>query len=247
MFVVVGDRRGIQPVGIRPQKLAALSELGAQEIARHLCELSDGVNAELRQLFFGGVSHKQQGTDRKRPDRRAVVVRMNLRDRIGLFEIRAELGEDLVPAHADGHRDAQLALDAGADLLCNLRPASEQRRRSGDIQPGLVDAEALNLVGIIGKNLFHPAGKFVIERKIRRNNHKLRTFPPCLPQRLGSRHAVLFREIIFRQNDSVPAFFTAADRHRHLPRLRPVQHFNRRVKAVAVGMQDASLHIQSLL
>lgn len=99
----VHDAGAVQAVGIAPQDDAIIAEPLLHVLNREVRDIPDGVHVPARQLLAGRSAHEEQVGSRERPDALTPVVLFQNCDGIGLFHIRAELGENLVERYTDGY------------------------------------------------------------------------------------------------------------------------------------------------
>ena len=116
----VHDAGAVQSVGIALQDDAVLAEPLLHVLNREVCDVTDGVHISARQLPAGRSAHEEQVRRWERPDAFTPVVLLQNSDGIGLFHVRAELGEDLVERYTDGYCKADFLLYGLADLFSNL-------------------------------------------------------------------------------------------------------------------------------
>ena len=95
-------------------------------------------------------------------------------------------------------------------------PAAEQAPARSYVQPGFVDAERLDHVGVLIKDLVDFMVILLVFIMMRRHQDQFRTFLPCLPDRFRRFDTVFFCGFIFCQNNAVPVVRIAAYRDRLL-------------------------------
>ena len=117
------------------------------------------MNAVARELARGRWPDKEQVADGQRPDDIFVVLPRNDRRRVGLFHVRAELGKNFVVADPDADRHAQFKLDALAQSVRHSFSVAKQFLAARQVQPALVEAEALNSVGVVSVDFAGKAGE----------------------------------------------------------------------------------------
>ena len=154
---------------------APFAEKTAQHRGRGRSYVAYGVDAARGQLALRRPAHVEQVGGREGSNLVAVVLRREHGDGVGLFVVRAELGEDLVPGRADGDGDAQLELYAFVYLIFKrLKPTLAELLRPGNGAPDFVEAEGLNDVAVIGVDFACHAREAQIAVKVRRHDVQLR-------------------------------------------------------------------------
>ena len=128
-------------------------------------------------------------------------------------------------------------MDAVAYLVCDKLPLPDIHIVCADFDPRLVEAKALNLVGILAQDLVHLPGHVKIQRIVRRHHHKRRAFLFRLPDGFSSLYAVFLSMLVLGQNDTMTGFGITADCNRLLTDRRAVQTFTGCVEAVRIHMQ----------
>ena len=210
-----------------------------------LRDVADRPHAVLAQRGLRRFPDEQQRPRVERPDDLPEVFPRDLGHGVRLAVIAAELRKDLVERHAHRNREPELLPDAQADLLRDLAPAAEQARAAGDVEPALVEAEALHHVGVLRVNAFCKPRILRVTVEMRRHKADARALALGLPERFGRLHALRLRQHVFREHDAVPALAVAADGHRHIPQRRVVQRLDRRVEIVHIDVQDDAVHSSS--
>lgn len=241
-----GDGRRVIARGEVVKDEAPLAEETAQHRGRCRGDVAYGVDAAQGQLALRRTAHAEQICCGQRPDLVAVVLRREHGDGVGLFVIRAELGEDFVPGRADGNGDAQLELDALAYLICKrLHPALAELLRPGDVAPDFVEAEGLHEVGVVGVDLAGHAREAQVAVKVRRHDVQLRAFLFCLPERLAGLDAVALGDLVFRQYYPMPRLHVPAHRYRQVPYGRVVEALDGGIAGVHVNVQHRAHELTS--
>ena len=238
--LVVGlHRRRILAPRERAQHKPDLAQAAAQQLGRGARQLADAVDPRRVQLGARGGADVQELAHRSFPHPASVVLRRDERDGVGFAEVAAELREYLVPRHADGHRAAQLGLDAAADLGGRARRVTAQKRqRAGEVEPRLIEAERLHEVGVLVVDAPRHGRVRLVHLVAWRHHHEPRALRARLPQRLARLDARRFRLRALRQHDAVAQLLVPAHHERHAPQLRPLGLLDARVERVHVGMED---------
>ena len=207
----------------------------------------------MRQVSYGLVSCGMElshrcGTDvdhlrhRHGPREVPIVVPRDGDDPVARIIVAAELGEDLVPGDADGHGEPELGLHSLRYLPRHEhRVASEQRKRSGHVDPRLVQAEGLNPVRVIVVDHARELRVSLVRRVVRRHDDKAGAFPPRLPYGLGCLHASSLGLARLREDDAVPLFRIARDRDRLAAQRRIEVLRDRCVESIHVYVHDDAI------
>ena len=241
------NRRRILAAGERAQHKAHLPETAAQKLRRGARELADAVDARRVQLGARGRPHVQKVAHRRVPDEPPVVLRRDGGDRVGLAQVAAEFREHLVPRHADGHRAAQLRFDAPADLGRHAQGvAARKRKRPGEVEPALVEAERLHEVGVLAVDAPRQLRVAPVHVVARRHRHEPRALRARLPQRLARFHAGLLRTRALREHDAMARLLAPAHHERHAAQLGPLGLLDARIERVHVRMEDRAMHVRTL-
>ena len=209
---------------------------------RRPCEIPDRHNAETVQLLLRRASHIQQIAHRQFPGRFLIIRGRNDGHGIRLFHVAAQFCKHLVVRNADGDRDAEFRADSGPDLMCHALRILKVFRAGRDVDPVLIESEALHAIGILRIDLPSQLGKPVILRKIRRDRNKARTLLLCLPDRLARTNAVSLGDLVLCKDNAVTRRRVARDSDRSFTDGRVEQTGYRRIKAVEIRMQDPSFH-----
>lgn len=244
LIAVPRHRGAVQAVRKARKNLTPFAEPAAQRSLRRVGQISDRVDSVTLQLSFRRSADVQKVGAREGPRDLTVIILSYPGNRIGLFVVAAELRKDFVIRYPDAHGDPQLVFDPAADLFRNRHPVAAPGI-SGHIQPGLIQTERLDKIGIVPIN---PAGhlrKAHIQFVVRRHNDKIRAFLPCLPKGFSGLDMIPFRDLVFRQDNPVPLLDVAADRDRLFPDLRSVQAFHGGIKAVAVAVKNDPFQIST--
>ena len=189
------------------------------------------------QQLRGGAAHEQHAFHRQGKEDVPVVVAGDHRGRVRFFVVAAQLGKDLVEGHAHRDGQAQFLPNAAAQLVSDVLARAEEVLAAGHVQPALVDAEGLDLVGILGVDGVDAAAVLAVEVSGRADEGEVRAFFERLIDGFGRLDPVLFRLFVFGQDDAVPAGRVAAHRHGHVAQLGPVDAFDRGKVVVAVTVQ----------
>ncbi len=236
----------IQAVGINPQGLAHAAQQRAHHTRLHAGNVPNGVQAVPPQGLFGAGAHQQQVRTGHVPDDLFHLPAAKLRNRVGLFVVAAQLGENFVKGHANGHGQAQLRLHPLADGFGNAPPIAKEQAAAVHIQPALVQTEGLHPVGVVLVNLFGQLRKIGIALMMGRHQLEARALAHGLPDGLGGLHAFGLGKHIFRQYNAVAAFLVPGHGHGHVPVLGGVKGLDRGVKVVHIHMQNAVFHWRRL-
>ena len=192
------------------------------------------------------AAHVQKVARRRGPHEVAVVLRRDVREGVRLAEVAAELREYLVPRDADGHRAAQLRLDAAADLGRRAhRVPAQKRQRPREVEPALVEAERLHQVGVVVVDAPRQARIALVHVVARRHHDEPRALRARLPQRLARLHAGGLRLRALREHDAVARLLVAAHHQRPPAQLRALGLLHARVERVHVGMEDHAVHVHA--
>lgn len=117
------------------------------------------MNAVARELARSRWPDKEQVADEQRPYNILVIAPRDNRCRAGFFHIRAELGKNFVVADADTCSHTEFGFDTLTDFCGDFFTAAEQVGTAGHIKPALVEAEALNPVGVVSVDFAGKAGE----------------------------------------------------------------------------------------
>ncbi len=202
-------------------------------------KLPDRLDPEFMKFLLGRTPHIEQFFRRQRPNGLFIIFLRDFGHGVGFFHIRAELGKNLVPAHADAHRDADLLFHPFAYRMGDLRAAAEQKQTLRNVEPTFVDTERLDTVGIILVDFTHFFGNFEILREIRLHFHKLAAaFLPRFPIDVARLYARALGDHVFGEHDAVPIFLRPHDHHGFLADFGTAQTFHRGVKIIQIAVQN---------
>ena len=190
-------------------------------------ELAGRARADIEQLLHGQI-----------PDALPEMLRRQRGDRVRLFHVAAQLGEDLVIRYADGYRDAQLLANPLADFLGDLHAVRECEACLREVNPVFIQPEGLHPGGILLVDAAHFAAEAHVEIEIRRHADQLRAFLLRLPDGFAGFDAVSLGDRVLGQDDAVARLHAAADGHGLIADLRRIQAFDGGIIAVCVAMQD---------
>lgn len=136
---------------------------------------------------------------------------------VRLFAIAAQFGEDFVPRNADRRRYAKLFTHPAANGGGDRFAIPEQAGRTGNIQPGLVNAKTFNLIGVIAIYCPGQPGKAQILAKVCWYNHQARALLLCLPNDIAGLDAIGFGRVVFGKDNAMTGFGIAAYGDRFIP------------------------------
>ena len=149
--------------------------------------------------------------------------------------VGGELGDELAVADAGRRGQPALLADSAADVLGDRPRAAEAVPVLGDVEIGLVEAQRLDQIGIVGEDRADLPADLAIDVEPRLDEDQVGTRPLGRDRRHRRPHAERAR-LVARRRD-YPAM-PAADRHRLAPQRRIVALFDRRVEGVHVDMDD---------
>ena len=239
-MVLPGHRRGIQPAGEGGQRIPHLAKPPAQGLGVGFCQLPDRADTVRVELAPGGRSHIQKVLHRQRVDNLLIIVRLDAGDGVGLFVITAQFCSDFVVGNADAHRDAQFPLDPVADLLRHGHGAAEQPHAAAHIRPTFIQAERLDLVGVVLQDLAHITAVPHILAVVRRHDEKVAAALLRLPDRHARLDAHPLGGVAGGQHDAVAVLLAAADGDAFAAQGGVFLHFDRGIKRVGVDMEYGS-------
>ena len=104
------------------------------------------------------------------------------------------------------------------------------------VQPGLVQAEGLDVAGVVGVDLTHHLRKAHVALEIRRRNLQIRALLPRLPDGLPRLDPHALGQIVLRQHDAVARLRVAAHRQRNLSQFGIVHALHAGVKVVQIAV-----------
>ena len=208
-----------------------------------ICKIPDRSDADTGKLPACASPDIQKIGRGKRPYNSLVVLPADQRDRIRFLIIGAKLCKDLVPGNPDADGDPKLCFDPVADLFCDRHPIPFDAPALFYGQPGLITAEVFHLIGVLQVDFPCHPGKAKIQVHPGRDKDQIRTGCSCLPQRHPRLYAFSFCDVVCGKNDAVPRLRVSADCQRQSLKLRMMQHLNAGVKAVAVRMENNTVHI----
>ena len=226
------DGRAVLSRGVVVQEFPPLPEFAHQNRFVLLGKVADGGNPEDGEFARRGLSHIQKVGSGQFPRRLPVIFLGDLRDGVGFFHIRAQFRKNFVETYADADRDADLALDRLADIVCDLDAAPQEVAATRDVQPTLVDAEGLNAVGIARVNFPHRLRNADIGGKIGGNAHEILAFLLRLKEGLARSDARGLCKHIFSKDDAVAVLKTPADGERYLFEFGTAEHLDGGVKII---------------
>src|SRR5699024_3888416 len=112
--------------------------------------------------------------------------------------------------YADAGRNTQFKLDPVTDLPRDGHRISEESYTARHVQPVLVQAEGLYLVGVVLVDLPGYAADTDILVHVRREDHQIGTPLPGLPDGHARFHAIGLGDIICGEHNPVPLLLAAA-------------------------------------
>ena len=207
-------------------------------------QLADRPDAQPGQLAPGRRSDIEQVGGRQWPDLRPEIVARDHRRRIRLLHIAAELGKNLVETDANRSSQPQFVADPAADFIGDLLPGQPLAASAADVEPGLVEPERLDLVGVVAVDGAHLVRKMQVKLEIWPHNRQVRTFSPGLPERFPGDDAEGLGRIVLGQHDAVAQLRIAANNDRNPAECRVVQAFDRRIEIIQIGMQNHAVSHQ---
>ena len=205
-----------------------------QHILRALRQPADGVDPNGPQFFGGGRPHIEQVLHRQGVDDLLVVILLDPGDGVRLFVVAPQFGGDLVVGHADAGRDAQFRLDPAADLPGDGHGGAVQPHAARHIQPVLIQAKRLHLVGVVLVDLSGIAADANILVHVGGQGNKLGATLFCLPDGHAGFDAVGLGDIIRGEYDAVPLLLAPTHRQRRVPQFRVALHLDAGVEAVHI-------------
>ena len=143
------NRRHIPAIGEHMQDDPHFPQPPLQELHRALRQTPDGTDPHGPELAAGGRADVQQVLHRQGVDDLFIVVSLDPGNCIRFSVVAAQLGCHLIVCHANAGRDAQLFLDAAADLLGDGHWGAVQAHAPRHVQPALIQAEGLHLIGVV--------------------------------------------------------------------------------------------------
>ena len=248
LVTVRHDPRVVLSVGEYPQSQTVLAKPAGEQ--RWICpgQIADGIDAAIHELPGSGTTYIQQLRHGNRPNAFPPVIIIKHRDCVRLFHIRAELGEYLIEAHANGHRDTQLILDRLPDFLRDLLAAAHEPLAPCNVQPALIHAVGFHQIGIPKVDVPQQAGELTILIVMRRNDDQAGTGLTRFPIGLPCLYARLLRLLAHAQHNPMPVFRTAAHGDGLSAQLRIQQHLDGCVEAShrcagCIGLAYPVLHV----
>ena len=232
------DRGNVPAIGEHMQDDPHFPQPPLQELHRALRQVSDGADPHGPELAAGGRADVQQVLHRQRIDDLFVIVLFDPGDSIRFSVVAAQLGCHLIVCHANAGRDAQLFLDAAADLPGDGHGGAVQAHAPRHVQPALIQAEGLHLVGVVLIDLPGIAADPDVLRHIRRQDHQIRTDLFGLPDGHAGFDPAWLCHIVGGEHDPVPLFLAAADSDRLSPQLRVALDLHGCVKSVDIAVQN---------
>ena len=123
---------------------------------------------------------------------------------IRLFKIRCHLRQKLIRSDPDIHRKAELIPDLILDLVGHRHRIRIDQMGTGHVEKHLVNGKGLHRRRIGRADFLKRPGTSLVQRKITRYAHEIRTFPQRQSHRFPCRHPIFFRRDRFRHNDAAP-------------------------------------------
>ena len=204
-------------------------------------DVPDGVDAVFLKFPAGCPADVDHVGRRQRPDLFPEVVLRDHRDGVRFLHVTAQLGEDFIERHPDAHSKANFFFHCLPDLLRNLLTISHARAAC-DIQPALVHAEWLNLVGVAVVNCADELGHFQVLFILRRHHDQPRALLPGFPVDHPGLDAGFLGQFRLCQNNAV-AFLGAAAHRDGFPAEVWIQHeLHAGVERVQVAVQNCPRH-----
>ena len=234
------NRGGVQSQSKGLEHRPHLTQLPGQGVQRSLGQPPDGADAQPPQLLAGGWPYIEQILHRQGVDHLPVVVPFNTGDGVRLFIVAAQLGGDFVVCHPDAAGDAKLELHPVTDFSGNGHGGAEHPYAAGDVQPVFIQAEGLDLVGIVLINFPCHLAEADIFPHIRGQHDQMGTALSGLPDCHTGLDAIWLGNIVGGQHNAVPLLLAAAYRQRLVPQLRVALHLHRGVKTVLIHVQNVS-------
>src|SRR5690606_19081263 len=118
-------------------------------------QVAAGVHAEAVEPGRGDLAHTEDLLYRQRGDEGVDVLRADDELAVGLVPVARHLGDELVGGNACRGGDADLVMDAGADLLRHQRSRATAAVDAAYVQIGLVERQRLDqrrVVAVDGKD-----------------------------------------------------------------------------------------------
>ena len=152
--------------------------------------------------------------------------------------VRGELGDELAIRHPGRGGQPGFGADAGADLLGDGARAAQAMAVLADVEIGLVEAQRLDQVGVIGKDGADLVADRLVGVEARLDEDEVGAAPPRGDRRHRGPHPEHPRFVTRRGNH--PAM-PAADRDRAPAQRRVVALFDAGVKRIHVDVDDLAL------
>ena len=162
MRILFGNRGLIQPARKSRECIAHHAKPALEDFRIRFRKLTDGADAVAAELALCGIAHIQKVTHRQRVDNLLIIIRLDDRYGIGLFIIAAEFRGDFIERNSNRNGDSQLPFNAIADLFGNFYRVPKQTQTARNIQPRLVQTEALHLVGVVTEYFTHIAAVLLV-------------------------------------------------------------------------------------
>ena len=237
MCILLGDRRLVQSTRKSRECVTHHTKPALEDFRVCFRKLTDGANAVTAEFALCGIAHIQKVTHRQRVDNLLIIIRLDDRYGIRLFIIAAEFCGDFIKRNANRNGDSQLPFNAVADFFGNFYRVPEQAQTARNVQPRLIQAETLHLVGVVTEYLAHIAAVLLVFAVAGGNHDQVAAMLLCLPDGHCRFHAHPLGGIACGENDTVPRLRVAAHGDALSAQLRVFLHFYACVKAVAIAMQ----------
>jgi len=227
----------VKSAGIKPEQAAVFAQQPLHRISAGGDNIADGANALFGQLALGSAPNKKQLVGRQLPNHLPKIILVDHSHRVGLTQIRSQLGKNFIERNTDTDRQSQLTAYGLTDIFRDLPARTEQPLAVRHIEPTFVDTKRLYLVGVTLINLPRQPRILEILFKLWRHYDQTRAALFCLPINHAGFDAGFFGRLGFGQHYAVAILATAANRHRLAAQLGVEHHLHRSIKAVQITVQ----------
>ncbi len=186
---------------------------------------------------FQGFSHPRADApkfaNREGSDKGVDLIGENFELPVGLVPGTGDLGDEFVWADPGGGGESEFAADGGTDRVGDLGGGLGS---VGDIEIGLVEGEGFDLIGEAGKDSadFFGNGGVVVHPGM--NHDEIRALFAGDEDGHGTADPEFAGTVVTGADDA--AGTVTADRNRFVAETGVITHFDRRVKAILIDMDD---------
>ena len=201
----------IDAVCVLPHENAVALEMRLKKSTVRVRQLSDCMDAELLQTGSTLSSDHKELMDRERPHFGRNLIPVERVYTIRLFKITRHLCEQLVLCDADVDGKAKGIPHLICDLTCRCFRGRKTVADRCVEKVAFVDRYLLNVRSVGVQKCHQFPAACTVERMIRRNQRKKRTFPQGGSDRFAGMDTIAFGGNGLGEDDTVPLLFIAAN------------------------------------